>query len=98
MKQLIESQLYASAPARRVPSFREAAKSEPMETTPPTLYLPNAASPAEAKHPHSEQTGFPPNWHGEIGVVKSEETHWVVCAKMHSSGAEGGPGSLAARV
>jgi hypothetical protein len=44
-----------------------------------SLDLPIAASPAEAVQPHSEQTGRPPNWQGEMRVVKSAEMQFVVC-------------------
>jgi hypothetical protein len=80
----------AISPAIRSPSFFETVKSDPICTNPPSLYLPNAASPAEAKHPHSVQTGFPPNWQGVMGVVKSDDTQLVVCAKMQASGELGG--------
>src|SRR6266446_9481464 len=67
------------------------------DTATPEIYplslhdaLPIAASPAEAMHPHSEQTGRPPNWQGEIVVARSAEIQAVTCAKMHSRGAAGG--------
>ncbi len=34
--------------------------------------------PAEAMHPHCEQSGLPPNWQGEIGRLKSADTQVVV--------------------
>ena len=74
----------------RSPNRREAEKTELICTKPPNLYFANDAKPAEAMQPHSEQTGRPPNWQGVIGVVKSEETHAVVWANMHSWGDEGG--------
>jgi len=40
--------------------------------------------------PQFSQSGFPPNWHGEITRVKSAETQVVVRAKMHSAGDAGG--------
>src|SRR5690242_5462568 len=40
--------------------------------------------------PQLEQSGAPPNWHGVIFVSRSADTHSVVCAKMQSSGDDGG--------
>ncbi len=40
--------------------------------------------------PHWLQSGLPPNWHGVIALLKSADTHAVVCAKMHSAGLDGG--------
>src|SRR5437870_13720936 len=68
----------------------ERAKIVETGTSPASLYLPIAASPAEAMHPHSEQTGCPPNWQGEIVVARSDETQAVTWAKMHSLGDAGG--------
>ena len=49
-----------------------------------------AVIPADARHPHSEQTGWPPNWHGVMRVARSAERHSVLWAKMHSAGEAGG--------
>ena len=43
-----------------------------------------------AMHPQLEQSGDPPNWHGVMRVCRSADTQSVVCAKMHSSGDDGG--------
>jgi hypothetical protein len=43
--------------------------------------LPTAASPIDAKQPHCEQSGLPPNWQGVILLFRSAEIVWVVCAK-----------------
>src|SRR3954453_22030668 len=44
----------------------------------------------DAMHPHCEQSGSPPNWHGFTTVLKSAETIFVVRAKTHFSGELGG--------
>ena len=49
-----------------------------------------APRPAEAMQPQLAQSGLPPNWHGEIGCLKSADTQVVVSAKTHSSGLAGG--------
>ena len=51
---------------------------------------PAEEKPAEAMQPQFEQSGFPPNWHGEMWRSKSADTQVVVCAKMHSPGSCGG--------
>ncbi len=38
----------------------------PTESIPPNLWAAMAARPIDAMHPHDEQSGFPPNWHGVI--------------------------------
>src|ERR1700682_3854874 len=68
----------------------ERAKIVDTGTNPASLYLPIAARPAEAMHPHSEQTGRPPDWQGEIVEARSAEIQAVTCAKMHSRGDAGG--------
>src|SRR5712671_3579847 len=68
----------------------ERAKIVETGTSPTNLCLPIAASPADAMHPHSEQTGRPPNWQGEIVVARSAEIQAVTCEKMHSRGDAGG--------
>ena len=45
-------------------------------------------------HPHCEQSGVPPNWHGVMRCSKSAEMQLVVSAKTHSSGLFGGFGVL----
>ena len=54
------------------------------------IVRPSASSPTEARHPHCVQSGSPPYWHGVIARFRSDDTHAVVCAKMHSSGEAGG--------
>src|SRR5438067_8690811 len=44
----------------------------------------------EAIQPHCEQSGSPPNWQGTTWLLRSAEMVCVVCAKMHSSGDDGG--------
>src|ERR1700679_2614986 len=46
--------------------------------------------PIDAMHPHCEQSGSPPNWHGSTIVLKSAENERVVCAKTQRSGDAGG--------
>ena len=40
--------------------------------------------------PQLAQSGFPPNWHGVIGLLKSADTQAVVNAKIQSFGEWGG--------
>ena len=42
--------------------------------------------PAEARQPHCEQSGSPPNWHGVIRLFRSAVTDKVVRAKMAHEG------------
>src|SRR4029077_6076737 len=72
------------------PMLTEPVKTVPPGTKPHSLWRPTAARPAEAMHPHCEQSGLPPNWHGVMRCSKSAEMHEGVCAKMHSSGLLGG--------
>ncbi|MCI0660856.1 MAG: hypothetical protein L0220_07255, partial [Acidobacteria bacterium] len=44
---------------------------------------PKAFNPADAMHPHWEQSGLPPNWQGLIRAFKSAVMLKVVRAKMH---------------
>jgi hypothetical protein len=52
--------------------------------------LPIAFNPAEAMHPHCEQSGLPPNWHGVTSDSRFAVTVLVVLAKMQSAGVDGG--------
>ena len=74
----------------RSPILLETEKTLEIGSRPANLYLPKEARPAEAMHPHSAQTGRPPNWQGVTRVVRSAEMQVVACAKMHSRGDEGG--------
>jgi hypothetical protein len=74
----------------RLPIFIEDLKIDPTESTPPSLCAATAANPIDAMHPHEEQSGFPPNWHGVIFVTKSADNVCVVSAKTHSCGLCGG--------
>jgi len=40
--------------------------------------------------PHCSQSGLPPNWHGVMRRCRSDDTHSVVFANVHSSGLDGG--------
>ena len=40
--------------------------------------------------PQLAQSGFPPNWQGEIFRSRSDDRQFVVCAKMQASGDWGG--------
>jgi hypothetical protein len=61
---------------------------------PKTRYLAMAASPTEAVHPQLLQSGMPPNWQGEIFVVKSAEMLLVTRAKTQSWGDSGGVANI----
>ena len=62
----------------------------PTESMPPNLWAAMAARPIDAMHPHDEQSGFPPNWHGVIFVSRSADNVWVVRANTQSWGLCGG--------
>src|SRR5215471_13980432 len=81
---------FESPPFTSAPIPWEAEKRADSGSRPASLYLPIAASPAEAMQPHSAQTGRPPNWQGVIRVAKSAEIHVHACAKMQVSGDFGG--------
>jgi hypothetical protein len=51
----------------------EALNMVPTESIPPNLWAAMAARPIDAMHPHDEQSGFPPNWHGVIFVSRSAD-------------------------
>src|SRR5688572_4752069 len=72
------------------PTANEALKIERSGMRPPSRWLPRASNPTEAMQPHCVQSGSPPYWHGEIGCLRSADTHAVVREKMHSSGDCGG--------
>ena len=72
------------------PIATDALSSAPTGINPATRWLAIAASPIDAIHPQEEQSGFPPNWHGVIGVLKSADKLAVVAANTQSSGLSGG--------
>ena len=72
------------------PIFIDVLKIAPMGIIPPSLCAATAARPMEATHPHDEQSGFPPYWHGVTFVLRSAVSIWVVRAKTHSCGLAGG--------
>ena len=53
------------------PTFADALKILLTSTVPSNLCVPSALRPAEAMQPHCEQSGFPPNWQGEMRVLRS---------------------------
>jgi hypothetical protein len=74
----------------RSPSLRDIEKTSATTTIPASLSRPMAVIPTEATHPHSEQTGLPPNWHVVMRVARSADRHSVLRAKMHSAREAGG--------
>ena len=56
----------------RCPIAWDARKISATGSTPPSRYRPMEAKPAEAMQPHSEHTGFPPNWQGLMVVFKRQ--------------------------
>src|SRR2546422_11591590 len=62
----------------------EALKMLPTERIPPNLCAATEARAMDAMHPQDAQSGFPPNWHGEIFVCRSADNVWVVSAKTQS--------------
>src|ERR1700722_999851 len=71
----------------------DALKIRPTGIRPPSLWAPTEAKPMDAMHPQDEQSGFPPNWHGVISVLRSADNVLVVCAKIQSAGVRGGDGN-----
>ena len=67
--------------AAYAPIAAEAANILATGIRPATRNLPTAASPAEAMHPHSLQTGLPPSSHGTTCDAKSADTQAVTCEK-----------------
>ena len=72
------------------PIRNEFSKIAPTRIPPGSLWRPTAASAADAMQPQFAQSGFPPNWHGVIGFLKSADTQAVVNAKIQSFGEWGG--------
>jgi hypothetical protein len=68
----------------------EALNMAPTESIPPNLWAAMDAKPIDAMHPHDEQSGFPPNWHGVIFVSRSADNVRVVRANTQSWGLCGG--------
>src|SRR5258705_9450606 len=65
-------------------------KMVPAESIPANLCEAMEAKPMDATHPQDAQSGFPPNWHGVIFVLRSADNVWVVSAKTQSWGLFGG--------
>jgi hypothetical protein len=72
------------------PIRSDCSKIAPTRRPPGSRCRATASSPADAMQPQLEQSGLPPNWHGEMCRSKSAETQVVVCANVHSDGFCGG--------
>src|SRR5688500_535129 len=74
----------------RSPICNDRSKIAPTRRPPGSLWRATAAKAADAMQPQLAQSGFPPNWHGVMRVLKSADTPAVVRAKTHSCGECGG--------
>ncbi len=81
---------FASDYAARRPTARDRLTMADTGTSPAMRRRAMEFKAAEARQPHSLQTGRPPNWHGVSRDRRSAETQVVSCAKTHSPGESGG--------